>query len=88
MYSGVNIHHRVAEMLARFGLCALRHLLKERQRRGDSSAPKSSGENVLAKRTQHISRRIGIRVIGVHAGNDPSSCTSEPMLSIPGWYSM
>ena len=27
-------------------------------------------ENVLAKRTQYVSRRIGIRVIGVHAGND------------------
>ena len=63
--------HRVAEMLARFGLCALRHLLKERQRRGrQQCAEVLRRENVLAKRTQYVSRRIGIRVIGVHAGND------------------
>jgi len=63
--------HRVAEMLARFRLCALRHLLKERQRRGrQQCAEVLRRENVLAKRTQYVSRRIGIRVIGVHAGND------------------
>ena len=63
--------HRVAEMLACFGLCALRHLLKERQRRGrQQCAEVLRRENILAKRTQYVSRRIGIRVIGVHAGND------------------
>ena len=63
--------HRVAEMLARFRLCALCHLFKERQRRGrQQCAEVLRRENVLAKRTQYVSRRIGIRVIGVHAGND------------------
>ena len=43
--------HRVAEMLARFRLCALCHLFKERQRRGrQQCAEVLRRENVLAKR--------------------------------------
>ena len=63
--------HRVAKVLACFHLRPLGHLLEERQRRRrEQCAEVLRRENVLAKRTQYVSRRIGIRVIGVHAGND------------------
>ena len=63
--------HRVAKVLACFHLRPLGHLLEERQRRGrQQCAEVLRREYVLAERTQNISGSIGIRIIGVHAGND------------------
>ena len=63
--------HRVAEMLARFQLRTLRHLLEERQGGRRQQRREILGrENVLAERAQNVSCGIGIRVVGVHARDD------------------
>ena len=63
--------HRVAEMLARFHLRTLRHLLEKRQGRRRQQRREILGrEDVLAERPQNVSRGIGIRVVGVHARDD------------------
>ena len=63
--------HRVAEVLARLSLRALRHLLEEGCRRGRKQRGEVlRSEHILVQRTLDIGGGVAVRVVSVHTGDD------------------